>query len=359
MSETSIARTLQNKHQVRYLWSLVNVLVPEEDKDPQFLYLYQEVKSQFLDQTLPFIDQLIQYSVDEQPYPVTGPELTDEVVDHFKSVVALQDYLIKHSVEVAQERTKETEKTLMLLVLLVLISLSTVVFTLIYSQRHIFSPLIRARRMLLELSYHAQINQPEDAPHISRIKDEKISLFGAIQRLQRVLQQRDDLENQLKHIANSDPLTGVSNRFALSEYLKEAEKRPELFKHTALMLIDIDHFKQVNDVYGHTCGDRAIRLVADSIRKCIRASDLIVRYGGDEFIVFLEHIELARAKEIAQTVLHEIGVTKIPLKGEDEYLSVSVSIGIAVGGEDWKSLFDQADQALFRAKAAGRNKVSS
>ena len=359
MSETNIARSLQNQHQVRYLWSLVAVLLSEEEKTPNFLYLHQEVKTRFLDQTLPLINRLIEQSLNEQPYEVSGTALTDAVVDHFKTVVALQSYLIEHSLHVAEIQKSDAEKKLLLLILLSCMSISLIVFTMLYSQQHIFSPLIRARRMLLELSLQSQRSAPNATIKLSEIQDEKISLFTAIQRLQKALKQRDDLEKQLTKLANTDSLTGVSNRFALSEYLKSLEDKPNPFKNTCLMLIDIDHFKQVNDVYGHTCGDRAIRLVAETITKMIRSSDLVVRYGGDEFIVFLENIEIERATEIAGKILQEIQRAEIPTKQADQSLKVSVSIGLAIDHQDWKGLFDQADQALFRAKEKGRNNVSS
>lgn len=359
MTETSIARSLQNQHQVRYLWSLVAVLLSEKEKTPEFLYLHQEVKNRFLDDTLLLINQLIDQSIAGKPYQVSGTQLTDAVVGNFRTVVDLQNYLLKHSLQVAQTQKAEAQQRIWLLVALSTGSLISILLTLRYSKRHIFTPLIRARRMLLELSWHAQRSSKDKALKLSEIQDEKISLFTAIQRLQSVLKQRDDLEKQLTKLANTDPLTGVSNRFALSEYLKAAECRPDPFQHTCLMLIDIDRFKQVNDEYGHTCGDRAIRLVAESIQKTIRTSDLVVRYGGDEFIVFLENIELDRAKEIANKILTEIHQANIPTKQTDHYLKVSVSIGLARGAKDWKSLFDQADQALFRAKVAGRNTLST
>ncbi|MBC6818237.1 GGDEF domain-containing protein, partial [Acinetobacter baumannii] len=85
------------------------------------------------------------------------------------------------------------------------------------------------------------------------------------------LKQRDAFEFQLKNIANTDPLTGVSNRLALSEYLKIVESYPQKFSQTCLMIIDIDRFKHVNDQYGHIVGDQVIRRIADQLKANVRA----------------------------------------------------------------------------------------
>ncbi|MFH3733422.1 GGDEF domain-containing protein, partial [Acinetobacter baumannii] len=86
---------------------------------------------------------------------------------------------------------------------------------------------------------------------------------------------RDAFEFQLKNIANTDPLTGVSNRLALSEYLKIVESYPQKFSQTCLMIIDIDRFKDVNDQYGHIVGDQVIKRITDQLKANVRASDLI------------------------------------------------------------------------------------
>ena len=109
------------------------------------------------------------------------------------------------------------------------------------------------------------------------------SLFAAIQKLQQMLQERDALEFRLKNIAHSDSLTGLSNRFALEEYIRFLENQPGQLSQTCLMIIDIDHFKQVNDQYGHIIGDQVIQLVAERLKANVRATDLLVRYGVMSF----------------------------------------------------------------------------
>ena len=135
------------------------------------------------------------------------------------------------------------------------------------------------------------------------------------------------------------------------------EAHPTQFKRTCLMIIDIDHFKQVNDQYGHIIGDQVIQLVAERLKANVRASDLLVRYGGDEFLVLIENIEMQHAFMLANKIRTEVAEHSI-LTAADEDIHVSVSIGVAIGAESWIALLEQADDALFKAKAKGRNVVA-
>jgi len=135
------------------------------------------------------------------------------------------------------------------------------------------------------------------------------------------------------------------------------EVHPTQFKRTCLMIIDIDHFKQVNDQYGHIIGDQVIQLVAERLKANVRASDLLVRYGGDEFRVLIENIGVQHAFMLANKIRTEVAEHSI-LTSADEDIHVSVSIGVAIGAESWIALLEQADEALFKAKAKGRNVVA-
>ncbi|MEE1123115.1 MAG: GGDEF domain-containing protein, partial [Acinetobacter pseudolwoffii] len=183
------------------------------------------------------------------------------------------------------------------------------------------------------------------------------SLFAAIQKLQQMLQERDALEFRLKNIAHSDSLTGLSNRFALEEYIRFLENQPSQLSQTCLMIIDIDHFKQVNDQYGHIIGDQVIQLVAERLKANVRATDLLVRYGGDEFLVLIENIEMDQALIVADKIRAEVAERYILTALGDE-IQISVSIGVAIGAVSWMALLSNADDALFKAKAKGRNVVA-
>ena len=125
------------------------------------------------------------------------------------------------------------------------------------------------------------------------------------------------------------------------------------------MVIDIDHFKQVNDIYGHLMGDQVIQFVAEKLKENIRTSDLLVRYGGDEFIVLIENVGMERALKIAEKIRSEIYEAKPLDNVRCPDLKVSISIGVAIGATSWMALLEKADRALFQAKEQGKNKVAS
>ena len=354
--ETNLARSLQTRKQVMYLWELIDTLQPERDKTEEFKVLHQAVYNEFLAKGLLIVERLMNESIYHRPYYLTGTQLTEAIVDKFSTVVELQNYLLKYSVEKAIIEKNKAQNILLTTVGISLISIFAALFTMIYARKRVFSPLIQAREILFDLSHSSIRPNPMDT------KDQPAnvySLFTAIQQLKQTLQQRDALEFRLKNIAHLDSLTGVANRYALNEYIKLLENQPTQFSETCLMVIDIDHFKQVNDVYGHLMGDQVIQFVAEKLKENIRTSDLLVRYGGDEFIVLIENVGMERALKIAEKIRSEIYEAKPLDNVRCPDLKVSISIGVAIGATSWMALLEKADRALFQAKEQGKNKVAS
>ncbi len=352
--ETNLARSLQTRKQVMYLWELIDTLQPERDKTEEFKVLHQAVYNEFLAKGLLIVERLMNESIYHRPYYLTGTQLTEAIVDKFSTVVELQNYLLKYSVEKAIIEKHKAQNILLTTVGISLISIFAALFTMIYARKRVFSPLIQAREILFDLSHSSIRPNPMDT------KDQPAnvySLFAAIQQLKQTLQQRDALEFRLKNIAHLDSLTGVANRYALNEYIKLLENQPTQFSETCLMVIDIDHFKQVNDVYGHLMGDQVIQFVAEKLKENIRTSDLLVRYGGDEFIVLIENVGMERALKIAEKIRSEIYEAKSVDSIRCPDLKVSISIGVAIGATSWMALLEKADRALFQAKEQGKNKV--
>ena len=354
--ETNLARSLQTRKQVMYLWELIDTLQPERDKTEEFKVLHQAVYNEFLAKGLLIVERLMNESIYHRPYYLTGTQLTEAIVDKFSTVVELQNYLLKYSVEKAIIEKHKAQNILLTTVGISLISIFAALFTMIYARKRVFSPLIQAREILFDLSHSSIRPNPMDTKDQSA---NMYSLFTAIQQLKQTLQQRDALEFRLKNIAHLDSLTGVANRYALNEYIKLLENQPTQFSETCLMVIDIDHFKQVNDVYGHLMGDQVIQFVAEKLKENIRTSDLLVRYGGDEFIVLIENVGMERALKIAEKIRSEIYEAKSVDNVRCPDLKVSISIGVAIGATSWMALLEKADRALFQAKEQGKNKVAS
>ncbi|WP_160232237.1 GGDEF domain-containing protein [Acinetobacter indicus] len=350
--EQNLAYSLQSQRQSYYLWDLVNSIQPEQHKTPEYLGLHQQVKQKYLDQGVPIVSQLIEESLHARPYSLSGTELTLKIVDKFTTVVNLQKYLLDYSVWLAQQERHAAWQQFILTLSVSIISLLAALFTMVYARFKVFKPLIEARDLILELS--------EAQPQTATAPDSSpTSLFAALKQLQARLAERDLLEFQLRNMANTDTLTGVSNRLALEEYIQYLNQNPDKLHQTGLIIIDIDDFKEVNDQYGHIVGDRVIQGIAEVLKHSVRSSDLIVRYGGDEFLILIEQIDLDGALSIAEKLRQEISQNVLTLPGLDTPLNISVSAGVAADAGSWMELFGRADHSLFKAKEKGRNRVES
>jgi diguanylate cyclase (GGDEF)-like protein len=167
---------------------------------------------------------------------------------------------------------------------------------------------------------------------------------------------RETLRNQSLH----DPLTGLYNRRYLEETLeRELSRCSRKSASLALLMVDIDHFKQFNDKFGHEAGDIVIQSLANVLRKCARKDDIACRFGGEEFIFVMPEISLETVEERAKE-LHE-AVSHIHLRhGGIALMQITISIGIAIyprHGENMHSLIAASDVALYEAKNSGRNKT--
>ena len=168
------------------------------------------------------------------------------------------------------------------------------------------------------------------------------------------------LEGKLKQLSDTDPLSGVGNRRHFMHMLgQEVARARRQAQPLSLLILDIDHFKRINDTHGHLIGDSVIRKLADLCRKGVRGIDVVSRIGGEEFAVLLIGTSVERAEEIAERIRARVESSTVPA-GNDIAVTFTVSIGIAqLRQDDMKDLnvFGRADAALYAAKAGGRNRV--
>jgi diguanylate cyclase (GGDEF)-like protein len=165
---------------------------------------------------------------------------------------------------------------------------------------------------------------------------------------------------QLQELSITDELTGLYNHRHLVRTLESEFKRAVRYKRNfTLLMVDVDFFKQVNDAYGHPCGDLVLRELARVFKKTVRATDIVARYGGDELAVVLLETQKETALKISEKLRRE--VEKYPFKWEGESFQVTVSIGAASAFEkgirNWDTLLNAADKALYQAKGGKRNIV--
>ena len=217
------------------------------------------------------------------------------------------------------------------------------------------------------------------APIIPTILRAKVSVFvDLFQRTQALKRHKEHLEQQtaaltaqsaenahlyakMQEQARTDPLTGLSNRGEFQRRLKEEEERSRRYNRSfSLLILDIDHFKTINDSYGHQAGDEVLRALAARLREQSRPVDHAARYGGDELVVILPETTNEGALVLAERLRTAVADSVVPIT-EGRTISFTISIGVATFPADAGSetaLIAAADKALYAAKQGGRNRIS-
>jgi len=196
----------------------------------------------------------------------------------------------------------------------------------------------------------------------ANLSEEKLvnTIDAALDKWRRMQQSMANQE-ELERLANFDSLTGLHNRRAILRRLDGEIKRAKRYKEElCLLMLDIDHFKNVNDQYGHLSGDEVLKEVATLVQQNIRETDTAGRYGGEEFITILPQTNLSSALDVAERIRKLIAVAKMK-DAEQNVFNITVSQGLSSykPGEDGYSLISRADDALYRAKENGRNRVET
>ncbi|EDY87198.1 response regulator PleD [gamma proteobacterium HTCC5015] len=165
------------------------------------------------------------------------------------------------------------------------------------------------------------------------------------------------VQKQLEELANKDALTGLYNRQYFFDHANEWDKRcRENSGHFSLLMLDVDHFKSINDRFGHPVGDRVLQRVSNVIKGFMRQEDMCARYGGEEFICLLPDTNAAGAKAVAERI--RLGMEhQAFLKARGLSLSVSIGATTMSANDNLETLIERADQALYEAKDGGRNRA--
>jgi diguanylate cyclase (GGDEF)-like protein len=162
---------------------------------------------------------------------------------------------------------------------------------------------------------------------------------------------------QAERNALTDALTGLGNRHWMKDmFEREVTRAQHSGKSLCLMMIDIDNFKHFNDQYGHISGDRVLIAVAEALREYLRPTDLIARFGGDEFAALLPDVELGDAQQTADRLRAQ--VAKLSPPSLSTAITISIGVSASVSGDDVDSLVQRADAAMYDAKEQGRNRVA-
>ena len=204
-----------------------------------------------------------------------------------------------------------------------------------------------------------ETNRHNQRRHLKTVSQELDQMQTRFRQVQDKLCQMEDENKNLSCRLREDPLTGAHNRIALEERLHQ---ELGLFRRGqgkfSLFILDLDHFKLINDSYGHALGDKCLKEVAATIKKGIRSKDMLARYGGDEFVVVMPEHGIKEALSEAERLRRLVAGTTFSVRGHK--IPVTLSVGVAEvqkGDATPRDIFTRADQALYQAKETGRNKV--
>jgi diguanylate cyclase (GGDEF)-like protein len=225
----------------------------------------------------------------------------------------------------------------------------------IAAQRFVFGPLMRAREAVIVLAEDRPTVFHHERPHATEMR----RLFDAIGVLRDSLAERASLTRQLKLQAETDGLTGLMNRRALDMIGESHTSSRMMADGACLILMDIDHFKSINDRHGHLEGDRVLKESVRLMRPLLGANDLFARFGGEEFVILIPGRDTGEAIALAERIRRVLETNETRLSN-GAVVNVTASFGIArgnLGQLAWRRLIEAADRALYRAKSDGRNCV--
>ena len=185
------------------------------------------------------------------------------------------------------------------------------------------------------------------------IRRYSLKLAEQNQQLETLRHELEEKNAELTYLSSHDPLTKLHNRHYFDHRVLQDNRNPEQLSRS-LILLDIDHFKNVNDTYGHHIGDSILQELADVLRRCVRENDLVARWGGEEFIILCHNAALQDAVALVRRITDTLEETRFSLD-----LAISCSFGIAdvKAMEPMQQCFERADKALYNAKALGRNRI--
>ncbi len=201
-----------------------------------------------------------------------------------------------------------------------------------------------------------------ERPDPASFTPEEIELFTAVGDLAAVAVKNARLHEETVSLATTDALTGIPNRRHLFNQLELEVARANRFgNQVSVLMVDIDHFKHLNDLAGHRAGDSVLREVSDLMRTQVRKVDTLARYGGEEFMLLLPQVTKAEAAEVAEKLRRRVEEAPLPHAQTQPLGKVTISVGVAnlpVDANALEKLVDCADSALYASKRAGRNKVT-
>ena len=328
--------------------------------DPQIAAMRRAVSEDFFGRGMAIYRDILATGQDGN-YSFDTTSFTNQIVPTFASLERLRDMYLESAAARMKANGEHARQLLIIISTVTSIALLLELALVAASQTLLFRPLLSARDAVMALAA-GKTGQSYRAP---KARGEIGSLFKALDTLRRKLIERDALDREkleltakLRQLAETDGLTGILNRGALEQRAASMLAALPPQQSLPLILLDIDHFKSINDRHGHVAGDEVLKETARRLRTVLRPSDVMARFGGEEFAVLPadsrmppgQIAERLRGALLASPFTLDTGAT----------LEVTASFGVAAidhGAGSWTDLVEAADQALYEAKATGRNRV--
>lgn len=197
-----------------------------------------------------------------------------------------------------------------------------------------------------------------DMPSIKEKFDEiQNYMLQEVEHANKIISELSAQVQDLEKNSNLDSLTKIFNRRALDTYLETVCSKKELKHELHVLLLDIDDFKQINDKHGHIAGDKILIFVANLLRKTLRDGDKVFRYGGEEFMIILNRVDMVTCNEIAKRILKLISSNQLFYNGQSLNVTVSIGATLFYPGDTPSALIGRADKALYKSKHSGKNQM--
>lgn len=357
---SAIERTQGRIDQLR---SLIDLRVRVPNQAATVLTAWQAMEQSYFGSAKQLLADVIATGNSNGQFEIDAASFAAQYVPDMKPMFALRDAWLDLAETRAMEERSDGRITLAIVGLCSAALLGLLLATMRVLNRRVLTPLTGTT-----LALRAMARNQQELPLPKCVANDEIAaVVGAVQQLQimtrarTVLEvERNELIQRLSEQSNTDFLTGLSNRRA---FLATAERDLALaLRHgtrVAIIMLDVDHFKRFNDSLGHAAGDQALIAVAQAMGSALRGSDLIARFGGEEFVMLLGHCERDQAKRLSERVRDAIASMQIELP-DGQTRSITASLGVAHSddlGFAMERLLSCADAAMYEAKNAGRNRV--
>jgi len=350
---------------IEQLRQLIKIPSSDIDSEPSVLAAVARMDEVYFAAGQQLVAEVEQASRAGRAYGMDTGQFAQRYVPSMAPILALRDVLLQEAQTQALHDYEVARRELVLALLVGAAILLALTLLLAIVRRRVVVPLLRATRAVVRLG-NGDFSMP---PSGARRDDEIGDMLRALATLransmdrQRLEQERVHLIEELRLRADTDYLTGILNRRAFTAAgnlrLRGAREQDESL---AVILFDVDHFKSVNDSYGHDAGDQVLIRIAEVVRDTLRDGEIVARYGGEEFVVMPTYCGLEAARALAERLRAAISHEPLTL-ADGHILRVTASFGVAVAHGPHAALddlFHAADLALYRAKRNGRNRVES